>query len=90
MPPDPEQARVKVVPAVNAPVDCDPVVDLLPLQPPDAVQLVALVELHVSVEVCPLFTLAGFAVNETVGAGGVTATGTVWLAEPPAPEQVSV
>lgn len=90
MPPEPEQVRVKVVPAVSAPLDCVPMVALVPVQPPEAVQLVALIELHASVEDCPLFTLAGFAVNETVGAGGVTTTGTVWLAEPPAPEQVSV
>ena len=86
----PVHASVKAVVELSAPVDWLPLVAFAPVHPPDAVQLVALVALHVSVEDCPLFTLAGFAVNETVGAGGVTATGTVWLAEPPAPEQVSV
>ena len=55
-----------------------PLVALTPLHPPDAVQLVALVELHVSVEVPPEIMLAGLAANDTVGAGGpLTVTVTV-------------
>ena len=42
----------------------------MPLQPPEALQLVALVELQVSVEDPPLATFIGFAVSVTVGAGG--------------------
>ena len=50
LPPAPEHASVKLVVALSAPVVCVPLVALLPLQPPDAVQLVALVELQVSAE----------------------------------------
>ena len=46
-----------------------PLVALLPLQPPLAVQLVALEALHVSVELPPLLTLVGLAEMVTVGAG---------------------
>ena len=38
-----------------------------PVQPPDAVQVVALVEDQVSVELPPLATLPGLALNDTVG-----------------------
>jgi hypothetical protein len=62
-------------------------VALLPVQPPDAVQLVALVELQVSVDVAPLATLAGLAVKDSVGAGA-TVTVTLCDADPPAPLQV--
>jgi len=73
-------------------VDWLPLVALLPLQPPEAVQLVALVELQLRVEEPPLTTEVGLAVIVTVGgAGGVpTETVTVWLALPPAPEQANV
>jgi hypothetical protein len=52
-----------------------PLVALLPLQAPEAVQEVALLEDHVSVELPPLDTLVGLALRETVG--GVAATVTV-------------
>ena len=74
VPPGPLQVNVKLVVALSAPVDWLPLVALAPLQPPDAVQLVALVELHVSVEDPPLLTVIGFAVNVTVGAGALTVT----------------
>ena len=74
MPPEPEQVRVKVVPAVSAPVDCVPVVALVPVHPPEAVQLVELVELQVSVDELPLVTVTGFAASVMVGAGEVTVT----------------
>lgn len=59
---------------------------------PLAVQLVALVELHVSVEVAPLVTEVGFAARLTVGAGGGAPTVTVVLREidPAELEQASV
>jgi len=44
-------------------------VALLPLQEPEAVQEVALVELQVRVEAEPLLKLVGVADSETVGAG---------------------
>jgi hypothetical protein len=65
-----------------------------PLQAPEAVHEVALLVVHVSVEVPPLATLVGFAVSETLGAGGVAVTVTLAVAAagvvPLAPEQVSV
>jgi hypothetical protein len=60
--------------AVNTPVDCEPLSALLPLQPPDAVQAVAFVADHVSVELFPLATELGAALISTVGAVEVTAT----------------
>ncbi len=49
--------------------DCVPLVALVPLHPLEAVQLVALVDDHVSVDDCPLVMLVGFADNVAVGAG---------------------
>jgi hypothetical protein len=66
-----------------------PLVGCPPLHPPDAVQVVAFVELQLSVEVPPVSTLVGFAVNVTVGAG-TTVTVTAWLPVPPVPVQVNV
>jgi hypothetical protein len=63
----------------------------VPLQPPEAVHAVAWVEFHVRVEVPPVATLVGFAVNAAVGTAGaatVTVTVTAGLT-PPAPVQVS-
>lgn len=72
-------------------MDCVPLVALAPLQPFEAAQLVAFVELQLSVEELPLVTDVGLAVRVTVGAGtgAVTVTETVLLAVPPAPVQVS-
>jgi hypothetical protein len=75
----------------------EPLTGCVPLQLPDAEQLVALVELHVSVEDWPAVVAAvmdvGFAVRVTVGVG-VDAVVTVTLADavldPPAPVQVRV
>ena len=62
-----------------------------PLQPlaPDAMQLLACVEAHVSVELPPLLIVDGLAVRVTVGTG-TTVTVADALALPPAPLQVSV
>ena len=76
--------------AFSEPVLPEPLVPLAPLQPPDAEQAVALVLLQVRVEDDPLATLAGFTPRLTVGAGGVTVTVTVWLADPPGPVQARV
>lgn len=51
---------------VNA---CVPLVSLAPLQPPVAVQAVALVEVHVTVELPPHATVVRLAEIVTVGAG---------------------
>jgi hypothetical protein len=76
--------------AVRPPVACDPLVPKVPDQPPEAVQEVALVEVHVSVELLPDTTLVGLAVSVTVGAGVVTVTVADCEALPPIPVQVSV
>ena len=95
LPPAPVQLRMKLLLAVSAPVDWLPGVALVPDQPPEAVQEVALVEDQVSVEAPPLVTEVGLAVSDTVGTGGggggaVTMTVADVPALPPAPVQVRV
>jgi hypothetical protein len=73
---------------VMSEITCEPLVATEPLNAPDAVQLDALVDDQVSVELPPLATLLGLAVKDTVG--GLTVTDTVvelW-AVPPAPVHV--
>jgi len=58
-----------------APVDCEPDVAIVPLvpvplQPPDGVQLVALVDVQVKVEALPAATCVGLAEMLTVTGGG--------------------
>ena len=89
-PPAPVQVRVNFVVALSAGVVCEPAVASAPLQPPKAVQAVALVEDQVSADVAPLLTVAGFAVRVTAGAGVVTDTVADCAALPPLPLQVSV
>ncbi len=70
-----------------------PLVAFAPVQPPDAVQAVALVELHVRVDAAPLATEVGAAASVTVGAGVTVAMLTVAEAGalvPPTPVQVNV
>ena len=76
--------------ALSAPVLALPFVGSLPDQPPDAVQLVALLEDQLSVADPPLLMLAGLALRATAGAGVETLTVTDWLVLPPGPLQVSV
>lgn len=59
---------------VRAPVDCEPLVPLLPDQPPDAVQELALADDQVKVDPLPLVTVLGLALILTDGAGEVTET----------------
>jgi hypothetical protein len=66
-----------------------PFVGLLPDQPPDAVQLLALLEDQLSVADPPLLTVVGLALRLTVGRAA-TLTVTDRLALPPGPLQVSV
>jgi hypothetical protein len=68
---------------------CVPLVALVPLQPPEAVQELASVELHVSVEALPRLTDAGFAASATVGVPGTVTVAVAILLLPPAPEQIS-
>jgi len=53
---------------------CDPLTARFPDQPPVAVQAVALVELHDSVEAAPAVTVVGAAASVTVGSGLSTLT----------------
>src|SRR3989344_8194437 len=78
VPPLPVQERVYVPVVVRLVTVCEPLVVFVPLQlftcadpagRPLAVQDVALVELHVSVEELPLVTDVADAESETVGAG---------------------
>ena len=81
---------------MSTPVEVLPLEALVPLQPADAVQVDALLELHVSVELPPGATPDGFAVSATLGAGGGAVPDTVTMAVadagvvPAAPVQVSV
>lgn len=75
--------------AVSAPLACEPLIALLPDQPPEAEQTVALVDDQVNVEAPPLFTVLGVAERLTLGAAGVTETVADCVALPPVPVQVS-
>ena len=76
---------------VRAPVLVEPAVLLAPLQPPEAVQDVALVVDQLSVLAWPAATVAGLALNESVGAGAaLTVTVALLAVLPPAPLQVRV
>jgi hypothetical protein len=89
VPPGPAQINEYDVVALTGPVLCVPLGDLVPLQPPEAVQDVALVEFHVSVAAPPPATDVGFAVSVAAVAGTtVTVTVAVLLA-PAAPVQVN-
>jgi hypothetical protein len=89
LPPGPEQVKVYVVVVVGD-SSAVPLVACVPVQPPDAVQLVALVLDQVSVELAPAVMLVGEALSATVGAGGVTVTVAEAGVLPPAPVHVSV
>jgi hypothetical protein len=77
--------------ALSAPVLALPIVGSLPDQPPEAVQLLALLDDQLSIADPPLLTVVGLALRLTVGlTGAETLTVTDWLALPPGPLQVSV
>lgn len=68
---------------------CEPLRPLEPLQPPDAVQALALALDQVSADEAPAFTVLGVAVSVTTGALLETVTVADWVADPPGPVQVS-
>jgi hypothetical protein len=85
------QVRVNVVLPVRSPVRKVPLVGSVPLQPPDAAQPVALLELQVNVVVPLYLTVLGVAVNVVMATGGaLTVTVVDCEAVPPVPEQESV
>lgn len=91
LPPVPEHVSVYELFAVGATL-AEPEVVLLPLHAPDAVQVVTLVVLHVSVLDCPLTIDVGDADSVRVGVGVTFVTETVADCEmlPPAPVHVIV
>ncbi len=72
LPPPPVHVSVNEEVSVNAPVLREPDVATAPFHAPEALQLVALVELQVSVALLPVTTLLAEEVSVTVGAGGAT------------------
>jgi len=74
--------------ALSAPVDCVPLVALLPDHAPDATQEVAFAALQRRAELAPFATVLGGAVMLTEGAADFTETVAVCVAEPPDPVQV--
>lgn len=89
LPPGPAQVKPKVEWADIAPVDCEPLSPLAPLQPPHALQEVALLLDQVNVEAVPAFTVLGAALIVTTGASLETVTVADCVADPPAPVQVN-
>jgi hypothetical protein len=84
--------RVVVVVAESGPEPSEPLMARAPLQLPEAVQAVALVDVQASVVLPGETTVLGLALRLTVGAAGtgLTVTVVVCAAVPPAPVQVSV
>jgi hypothetical protein len=70
LPPAPRQLSAKVVSFVSVPVDCEPLIALLPDQPPEAVQLLAFALLQLRVELAPYAMEIGLAVSVNVGCAG--------------------
>jgi hypothetical protein len=90
LPPGPVHVNEYVELADIAPVDCEPLSPLLPLQPPDALHEVALVLDQVSKEEAPEFTVLGVALSVTIGALLETVTVADCAALPPLPVQLRV
>ncbi len=88
----PEQFSVYVVSCVRGPTLCEPVMALVPDQPPVALQVLTLRPVQLSVEFVLRATLRGFADKVTEGLPpDVTVTATVLVpVVPPAPAHVSV
>jgi hypothetical protein len=80
VPPAPVQVSEYEVLLDSAPVLCVPLTASAPLQPPAAVQPVALVELQVRVADPPVSTVAAETLSEAVGTGGG-----VTVEDPPSP-----
>ena len=77
------------MPVATGVTPCIPLTASVPLQAPLAVQLVALAEDQLRVELLPRTRLAGLAAMVTVGNGGaVTVTVAVLVTLPPLPVQV--
>jgi hypothetical protein len=91
LPPPPLQVKEKVVVAPSAADTWEPEPAKAPLQPPVALQVVALVEVQVNVAVCPVAITVGFTVKVAVGTACITLTvAEAGALTPPGPEQVKV
>jgi hypothetical protein len=88
MPPGPAHVIEYTVVAVNGPILWLPLVARVPLQPPDAVQDSAFVELHVNVELPPTATATGVAARVTVGTGFTVTVAVACGLIPPGPVQI--
>jgi len=73
VPPGPVQTIVKLVPSVRGGVAVVPVGGIVPLQPPEAAQAMALAAFHCRLTVEPISTLLSLAFN--VSDGGRTVAG---------------
>jgi hypothetical protein len=78
-----------VASAASTPVDCVPLIGLLPDQAPEAEHEVAFAATHRSVELVPLVRVLGEALMLTVGAVDFTETVADCVALPPLPVQVN-
>ena len=88
VPPDPIQVKEYSVVAATAPVSWLPLVASVPLHPPVAAHEVALLDVHVSVDVAPCETVVGFAVSVTAGRGATLMMAVATLLVPPVPLQI--
>lgn len=77
-----------MVVVVTGPVVCVPLAARVPLQPPEAVQELASVELQVSDVVAPRATAPGDAVSVAVGKGFTVTAALTGALVPPGPEHV--
>jgi hypothetical protein len=89
-PPGPVQVNTYSVVLGRLPVDQVPFNATAPLQPPEAVQAVALSEVQLKADMPPPATVVGDAERVTVGAAESTTTSADCAADPPGPVQVSV
>jgi hypothetical protein len=89
VPPGPVHSSEYEVAVLTAPVPWLPLTPRRPLQPPEAVHEVALVEFHVNVAAPPATTTVGAAVNVTVAAGIIVTVLTRDAVVPPGPVQTS-
>jgi len=91
VPPAPVQLRLYVrLPVAGGVTDWLPLIALVPVQPPEAVQLVTLVVAQDSVVAVPSVTVVGDALKVSVGVGDVTVTLAEPEALPPGPVQLRV
>ena len=90
VPAAPVQVREYVVSAVNAPVLRVPLVATAPVQPPEALQDVALVELQVNVVLAPLEIEVEAADSEAVGTGAMVTVAVAVVLVPPVPVHFKV